>query len=299
MTSIEKIADGFKDEKAIILPYNIRQYLSDNEITRQLYVTHIGYYPNAKYHYRERSKGANQYIFIYCEDGKGWIEHKDQEHMISRHQGFILPPNEKHAYGSINSAPWTIYWIHFSGENASMFSSIVGKVFSIEDSDKSRYGDRLLLFEEIYQNLEMGYNPENLEYTTFCLMHFLASVKYVDQFREIKNVKEQNIIQRSILFMKNNLENKISLHDIAKSVGYSSSHFGNIFLEKTSFTPMEYYNQLKLQRASSLLQFSDLTIKEIAFRLGYYDPFHFSKSFKQEMNLSPREYRKKYNQFEK
>lgn len=298
MITTEKIAEGFKGEKAIILPYNIRQFLFENEITRQLYVTHIGYYPRAKFHFRERTKGANQYIFIYCEEGKGWIEYNGEYHVITRHQGFILPPEEKHAYGSVNSDPWTIYWIHFTGENAFMFSSIVGKVFSIEEADKSRYGDRFLLFEEIYQNLEMGYNPENLEYATFCLMHFLASVKYIDQFREIKNIKEKDAVQRSILYMKDNLENKITLNDIAKSVGYSNSHFGSMFLEKISFTPMEYYNQLKLQRASSLLQFSDLTIKEIAFRLGFYDPFHFSKSFKHEMNLSPREYRKKYKQFE-
>ncbi|MEA4949174.1 MAG: AraC family transcriptional regulator, partial [Petrimonas sp.] len=43
------------------------------------------------------------------------------------------------------------------------------------------------------------------------------------------------------------------------------------------------------------LQFSDLKIKEIAFRLGYYDPFHFSKAFKKETCLTPKEYRRKYN----
>jgi len=58
---------------------------------------------------------------------------------------------------------------------------------------------------------------------------------------------------------------------------------------------MGYYNQLKIQRACSYLQFSDLKIKEIAFRLGYYDPFHFSKSFKKETRLTPKEYRQKYN----
>lgn len=59
---------------------------------------------------------------------------------------------------------------------------------------------------------------------------------------------------------------------------------------------MEYYNSLKIQRACSYLQFSDLKIKEIAFRLGYYDQFHFSKAFKKEMELTPKEYRKKYQE---
>jgi transcriptional regulator GlxA family with amidase domain len=94
--------------------------------------------------------------------------------------------------------------------------------------------------------------------------------------------------------MKDNIEKKITLEDIANHVGYSPSHFGSLFASKTSYSPMEYYNQLKIQRASSYLQFSDLKIKEIAFRLGYYDPFHFSKAFKQEMEITPKEYRTKY-----
>ena len=266
---IEKIAEGFKNEKAIILPYNIRAYLKENSVTRNLHVTHIGYYPNAKYHFRERKSGANQHILILCEKGKGWIMH--------------------------NKDPWSIYWIHFLGEDAELFSSIIGKKIDTHDSDSSRYGDRLLLFEEIFQNLEMGYSPENLEYTSFCLAYFLASIKYLTQFREIKSVKEMDVVQKSILFMKNNLENKIELEDIARHVGYSASHFGTLFLKKTSYTPMEYHHQLKIQRACSYLQFSDLKIKEIAYRLGYFDPFHFSKSFKKETSLTPKEYRHKYN----
>ncbi len=291
----EKIAEGFKNEKAIILPYNIRAYLKENSATKKLHVTHIGYYPEAKYHFRERKSGANQNILILCEKGKGWIIYNGEKTQLERNQVFILPANEAHAYGADGKDPWSIYWIHFLGEDVELFSSIIGEKIDTHDSDSSRYGDRFLLFEEIYQNLEMGYSPENLEYTSFCLAYFLASIKYLSQFREIKNVKEMDVVQKSILFMKNNLENKIELEDIAQHVGYSSSHFGNLFLKKTSYTPMEYYHQLKIQRACSYLQFSDLKINEIAYRLGYFDPFHFSKSFKKEISLTPKEYRHKYN----
>ena len=291
---MEKIADGFKGEKAIITPYNIRHYQSKNEITKQLYLTHIGYYPKALFHFRERAAGTNENIFIYCEEGVGWVEHKGERYELHKNQAFILPANQAHAYGSGSSNPWSIYWFHFEGENTSMFSSIIGQVIHVEDSDKSRYKDRFLLFEEMYQNLAMGYSPENLEYISICLRYFLASLKYLNQYREIKNVKETDVVQKSILYMKENLESKITLKDIAESMGYSSSRFGAIFAEKTSYSPMDYYNQLKIQRACSYLQFSDLKLKEIAFRLGFYDPFHFSKAFKQEMEITPKEYRKRY-----
>jgi AraC-like DNA-binding protein/mannose-6-phosphate isomerase-like protein (cupin superfamily) len=291
---MEKIADGFKGEKAIITPYNIRNYQSSNPITRHLYVTHIGYYPVAKYHFWERPEGTNENIFIYCENGSGWIEHKSEKYQLRKNQAFIIPRNEAHAYGSENSNPWSIYWFPFCGENVSMFSSIIGKIITLNESDKSRYRDRFLLFEEMYQNLEMGYSPENLEYVSFCLRYFLASIKYLNQYREIKNVKELDAIQKSILFMKEKLEEKITLKDIADNIGYSTSRLGSLFIQKTSYSPMDYYNQLRIQRACSYLQFSDLKLKEIAFRLGFYDPFHFSRAFKQEMEITPKEYRNRY-----
>jgi AraC-like DNA-binding protein len=291
---MEKIAEGFKGEKAIVTPYNIRNYQAGNPVTRQLYVTHIGYYPKAKNHFRERANGTPEYIFIYCEEGAGWVEYRGERHPLGAHQTFILPAHEAHAYGSGRLHPWSIYWLHFKGENVALFSSIIGRLIDLADSYKSRYKDRFLLFEEMYQNLEMGYSPENLEYVSFCLMHFLASIKYLNQYREIKNVKETDVIQKSILFMKEHLESKLTLKEVADHCGYSVSRFTTLFIEKTSYSPIVYYNQLKIQRACSYIQFSDLQLKEIAFRLGYYDPYHFSKAFKQEMGITPREYRKGY-----
>lgn len=49
------------------------------------------------------------------------------------------------------------------GENVRMFSTMIGRPILIEESDKSRYRDRFILFEKMYQNLEMGYSPENLK----------------------------------------------------------------------------------------------------------------------------------------
>ena len=291
---MEKIAEGFKGEKAIVTPYNIRHLQATNLITKQLFITHIGYYPHAKYHYRERPEGCNENILIYCEDGKGWVKHDNKIYFLSRNQAFIIPAHEAHSYGANNDAPWSIYWLHFLGDNSFMFSGIIGQIIHVEESDKSRYDDRFKLFEEMFQNLDMGYNPENLEYVSFCLMHFLASLKYINQFREIRKVKETDVIQKSIIFMKDNLENKVSLEDIASHAGYSASHFGTFFAQKTSYSPIEYYNQLKIQRACSYLQFSDMKIKEIAFRLGFYDQFHFSKAFRMEMEITPKEYRKRY-----
>ena len=51
---MEKVAEGFKGEKAIVTPYNIRNLQRENNITKQLFVSHIGYYPHAENHFSRR-----------------------------------------------------------------------------------------------------------------------------------------------------------------------------------------------------------------------------------------------------
>ena len=288
------LAEGFKGERAIVTPYNIRNYQATNNITKQLYITHIGYYPDARFHYRERNEGCNENIFIYCEKGKGWIEYEDDRYILKENAFFIIPEKKKHTYGADSKNPWSIYWFHFKGNGVGMFDAVIAKLIHLDVSDTSRQHDRFRLFDEMFRNLEMGYSPENLEYISFCLMHFLASLKYVAQYREIRKVKENDVIQDSILYMKDHLEDKLTLGDLSAAAGYSESRLNALFVQRTSFSPIEYYNQLKIQRACNYLQFSDLKIKEIAFRLKYYDPFHFSKVFRKEMGITPKEYKTRY-----
>ena len=65
--------EGFKGQRAIVIPPKIlARHFDNHPIVQQLYVTDIGYYPNALYQYRKWIHGANQYIVIYCVKGNGW-----------------------------------------------------------------------------------------------------------------------------------------------------------------------------------------------------------------------------------
>jgi len=106
---MDKIPNGFKGEKAIVIPFSVRNLQAANPICKQMYVTHIGHYPSAKYHYRERPEGCNENIFIYCEKGEGWIEHNSVVRKLKRNQAFIIPAFEAHSYGACKDDPWSIY----------------------------------------------------------------------------------------------------------------------------------------------------------------------------------------------
>ena len=59
---------------------------------------------------------------------------------------------------------------------------------------------------------------------------------------------------------------------------------------------MEYVNHLKLQKACQYLMFTSMRIKEIAAQIGMFDPFYFSRFFKKQMGMSPKQYRNKGNE---
>jgi transcriptional regulator GlxA family with amidase domain len=120
----------------------------------------------------------------------------------------------------------------------------------------------------------------------------LASFKYISQFRQVRKVKENDVVENAILFMKENIPKKITLSDIASHVGLSASHFSLVFRTKTGRSPMDYLMHLRIQRACALLDATAMRISEIAVATGYDDPFYFSRVFKNIMNSSPVKYRK-------
>ncbi len=60
-----KIKDGFKGERSIILPKAVVRNIEDDPVASSLFITDIGYYPKAEYHFRKRDDGISKYVFIF------------------------------------------------------------------------------------------------------------------------------------------------------------------------------------------------------------------------------------------
>ena len=88
-------------------------------------------------------------------------------------------------------------------------------------------------------------------------------------------------------------ERPMSLGEMAHQVTLSPSRFCAIFRRCFGLPPGEYQRNTRLTAAKLLLLDSEKTIEQIAYQLGFDDPFHFSKSFKKNSGMSPRQYRTK------
>jgi AraC-like DNA-binding protein/mannose-6-phosphate isomerase-like protein (cupin superfamily) len=289
-----KKKEGFQGQRAIVLPRKIISDLcSTNAITKGLYVTDIGYYPKAKHHYRQRQHGADQHILIYCLEGKGQVQIGKRHYQLSPDDFIIIPASVPHNYSADEKDSWTIYWIHFKGMIANAVVDAMIAQFKGHRGTITYQQKRVQLFDDIYGNLERGYGNDNLNYANMCLWHFLSSFLYDEKFNlsERKESKQDTVIEPSINFMQQHLSEMLRLSDIAESVNVSVPHYSFLFRQKTGFAPMEYFNQLKIQKACQYLLFTDLRIKEIAEQLGIEDPYYFSRMFTRLMGISPKEYR--------
>jgi AraC family transcriptional regulator, arabinose operon regulatory protein len=291
-----RVKSGFVGERAIILPAQIITDIKKDEFSNLLYITDIGYYPKATFHYRKRAKDeAEQYILIYCIDGSGWFEIDGVKHKVQPNNYFILPKGKSHTYGSSLNNPWTIYWIHFDGEKAGFFSEGLDKPNPVNPERNSRIEHRLNLFEEIFSTLKNGYSKNNLDYSTSSLFHFLGSLKFLGAYRESLSArdKKQDIVDDAIHYMRENIHKKLSLNNIADYIGLSASYFTALFHKKTGHSPLNYFIQLKIQQACHHLDFSDMKVNQISSLIGFDDPFYFSRIFTRVMGLSPSDYRDK------
>lgn len=289
-----KKREGFKGQKLIVLPKKVvAEFLSNDPLTRQVYITDIGYYPKARHHYMQRQVGVGQQIIIYCLEGRGWVMLDKKKIEILPSQFIIIPANTPHKYGADEDDPWTIYWVHFKGEISAHIAALLKDHMRDYQPHISYNEKRINLFEEIYRNLEKGYSSDNLRYINMTFYHFLSSLLYEDKFNYAEQLKEDDVVQTTIALMQQKINAVLSLGELARRAKLSISHFSFIFRRETGYSPMEYFNHLKVQQACQYLAFSDLSIKDMADRLGMDDQFYFSRLFSKQMGMSPREYRKR------
>jgi AraC family transcriptional regulator len=93
-------------------------------------------------------------------------------------------------------------------------------------------------------------------------------------------------------FIQENLAEELAVDYIARAVGMSPFHFAHAFRAATGVPPHRYVMLRRMERAKALLRGSELTLTEIAQRVGYSSASHFSVGFRKLAQVTPSDYRK-------
>lgn len=287
MTDVNGKSDGFRDEKYMIVPTeSFAEYMA-HPLIRAAYLTDVGFFPKAKEHYREREDGANQYILIYCTEGKGIIEVEDQIYRLEKSDAFCIPRNVRHKYYADEKEPWSILWVHFKGDNTNYFPLEERKIVHIN----SRHSDNrmMVLFNLLFRVLERNYTIGNFIYISQVLSLILSEIYFREKVDE-SSVQDRHVTM-VIRYMYQHLRENLTLEEISEEVQLSKSYLNAVFKAQTGKSPVEFFIHLKMQEACKLLKSTDYYIYEVSSGLGYTDQYYFSRIFKKVVGVSPRDYK--------
>ncbi|MBO68085.1 MAG: AraC family transcriptional regulator [Acidiferrobacteraceae bacterium] len=96
----------------------------------------------------------------------------------------------------------------------------------------------------------------------------------------------------AVELMESNIEEPMSLDELAGHVGISRRQLERIFRKHLNCVPTRYYLEIRLRRARELLLSTPRSIVEVAFACGFVSPPHFSKCYREFFNISPRDDRR-------
>lgn len=107
------------------------------------------------------------------------------------------------------------------------------------------------------------------------------------------NNKDKEFAEKLNLTLEKNITNPgFSVDDFAHMMKVGRTVFYKKVKGITGYSPNEYMRIIRMKKAAELLQNSDLTVTEVAYKTGINDPFYFSKCFKAQFGISPSTYQK-------
>ncbi|MDR1248761.1 MAG: AraC family transcriptional regulator [Treponema sp.] len=291
MDGIQK-ADGFQNECLFVLPGETQDRLSKNDLFRFLLVTDIGYFPRARYHFRQRHEGCSTSILLYCSAGSGFyaVNGGERKNLSAGHI-VMIPPHTPHVYGASEEEPWSVYWAHSRGLFFEPYYGMLSSRLPVEVSEMM--GEKIKdLFRQCFTILKSPWQNEEYFYVCQLIGTVMAMISCIGKRTGSQiALRGTHGIDKAIAFINEHLHENVTLKELAEASGLSLSHLHNLFQRSTGFAPIEYFLQAKMLAASRDLYFSELPVKDIAYSYGVEDPYYFSRIFKKIMGVSPQQYR--------
>lgn len=221
---------------------------------------------------------------------------------------YFIPAFTTHSY--ICDSYFSLYYIHLYEDNQNGTSlldewefpteikasdydkSIIKKLCEINplmklpQSDPKSYDNKPTLLKSLIMNKsrEMYDKIESRGIVFIILSRFLRQAKKMGH-----NMDER--IERSLDFIKNNIYGNINVGELAQKAFLSTNHFIKLFKQEVHYTPLQYINQKKIEKAQLLLVTDRMSVKNIAYRLSYDDYSYFCRIFKKTTGITPKEYR--------
>ena len=254
--------------------------ITDFASERPVYVNNCGYMRKLEKDFTtSRPKGRADYHLLFNASGEILVCGET----VREGEAYLILPWERQEYTYMSRDNALYYWLHFSGSQVESIlgqMSVAGGKYSFAESKGEA--------EEILRKMINAVSGEwecADEYAAGQLYSLLALMSAPN--------KTQNPFLKAIKRLCDPSD-KACVSELAEWYNMSEGHFIRQFRSYTGYTPLEYRARKRIENAKSLLSGTDISITDISSTLGFDDPLYFSRVFKKNTGMSPREYRNKY-----
>lgn len=214
--------------------------------------------------------------------------HNGTAYTISAGSAYLMCYNDFHGITALTDL--TVYSLHITGDFLST------ELTDFLEFNKLRCQFSPKETDEIVEKL-LQIDRESKSDQPFCniLIKNLVEEILISLIRKSTILKVHSTpppIRQAVTCLRANFHKNLTLESLAKELGFSPNYLGQLFKSETGSTFNEYLNNLRLKYACSLLSFSELTVKEIAFASGYNSVEYFLYQFKKNLRTTPSQYRK-------
>lgn len=248
---------------------------------------------------KKRSEIDNCFKIYYITEGELVLCDKEQEYVLQK-GGLYFINGSKLTSQYCNNA-FSTYWLHFVPKKLILHQGLLSMPLIAQLPQNFFYGmspleqiDLLLFGEKTLPYKEYCIRSLQLQnFIQLMIIHLLEQSAWVPS-SEMLSIQ---IIEPSIRYIDAHFTETIKLEQLASLCRMSPNYFHRIFTHTLHTTPGNYIIRLRMNAALSLLRNNRLSIKEIAYQLGYCHDAYFSRMFKKYYGVTPGQYKKKEREF--
>jgi AraC-like DNA-binding protein len=224
------------------------------------------------------------YWRLYWHDAPGaWIDIGEGRRALRVGSPVLIAPHTHFACG--NDRPFGQLFLHFRLEPG--LSENTGRVFWLRsDAALSRVARTLrkgLLAEG--SGLQLSFSAQEF------LALALQQVPEADWAVPAADAR----VSAAIRSIQSAYPARLSLQALSREASLHPGSFARLFREGTGHTPLQYLNNLRMEEACVLLHRTELSIDEVAAKLGFADRLYFTRLFSARLGISPAKYRRLVN----
>lgn len=226
----------------------------------------------------------------YIVSGKGYLKTQQGTFRLKTGESFIIFPHLEVYYYPDPMDPWEYYWIELYGVEASRLLSMIN------------FTPASPVVEAAPQDLgpwfHVGKSPELEPFErerSDAKLHLLLSY-YMEYYPSDRAILMKDYAMSAREYIESNFwKPSLSVLDVVDYVKIERSYLFRLFKERNGVSISGYLTAFRIRRACELLISSDLSVKSIAYSVGYQDPLYFSKVFKKATSYTPSEFKKAHS----